>query len=220
MKFTKDELSEALRAKLTNKGKKNLSMSTRTFNGMVEKIFKRLEKRESEDELDDIVTDYIEDFEEVEGDFRKRDSEHAKKVKELEEKPSKPKEEKETESEEDVPAWAKKLIEDNKKLHEKVTGYEEARAVKEKRKELYRILEKKGVSKEYLDDYDDAIQVTSNTDIDELAEKWEKRYNRHKSSDTTGYTPGASGGSGGDDKDDFADIVAIRKRTMHIDDNQ
>ena len=39
MKFTKEQLSEALKAKLTNNGKKNLAMSERSFNEEVEDIY-------------------------------------------------------------------------------------------------------------------------------------------------------------------------------------
>ena len=59
MKFTKEQLSEALKAKITNNGKKNLAMSERSFNGKVERIYKRLEKASDSDdlELDDVVAD-------------------------------------------------------------------------------------------------------------------------------------------------------------------
>ena len=51
MKFTKEQFSEALKAGITNNGKKNLAMSERSFNGKVERIYKRLEKASDKDEL-------------------------------------------------------------------------------------------------------------------------------------------------------------------------
>ncbi|MDE6151789.1 MAG: hypothetical protein K2G12_07385 [Prevotella sp.] len=72
MKFTKEEFSEELKKRLTNNSKKKLAQSDRTFNASVERIYKRLEKREDDEmELDDAVEDYLPDFEEIEGNMRK-----------------------------------------------------------------------------------------------------------------------------------------------------
>ena len=72
MKFTKEEFSEKLKEKLTNKGKKPMQQSERTFKKLVEKIYARLEKRDDDEtELDDAVADYLEDFEEIEGNLNK-----------------------------------------------------------------------------------------------------------------------------------------------------
>ena len=72
MKFTKEQFSEALKAGITNNGKKNLAMSERSFNGKVERIYKRLEKASGNDELelDDAVADYLEDFQEDDNNIR------------------------------------------------------------------------------------------------------------------------------------------------------
>ena len=72
MKFTKEEFSEKLKNKLTNNGKKPMQQSERTFKKLVEKIYARLEKMDDDDtELDDAVADYLEDFEEIEGNLNK-----------------------------------------------------------------------------------------------------------------------------------------------------
>ena len=72
MKFTKDEFSEKLKNKLTNNGKKPMQQSERTFKKLVEKIYARLEKRDDDEtELDDAVADYLEDFQEIEGNLNK-----------------------------------------------------------------------------------------------------------------------------------------------------
>lgn len=72
MKFTKEQFSEALKVKLTNNGKKNLAMSERSFNGKVERIYKRLEKASDKDELelDDVVADYLDDLQEDDNNIR------------------------------------------------------------------------------------------------------------------------------------------------------
>ena len=49
MKFTKEEFSEKLKDKLTNKGKKPMQQSERTFKKLVEKIYARLEKRDDDE---------------------------------------------------------------------------------------------------------------------------------------------------------------------------
>ena len=214
MKFTKNELSEALKGKLTNNGKKHLSMSSRTFNRMVEKIYSRLEKREAEDELDDIVEDYIEDFEEVEGDFRKRDSDHAKEKKEWEK--SKKDDDDDDPEKKEPEDKLDKLLKEIQDMKLERENEKAARSAKEKKSQLYSLLKEKGVSKEYLEDYDDAISVDKDTDIEALAEKWEKRYNKHKASDDNHYTPGGAGGKKDDDEAQFSDIVKLRKQALHI----
>lgn len=80
MKFTKEQFSEALKAGITNNGKKNLAMSERSFNGKVERIYKRLEKASGNDELelDDAVADYLEDFQEDDNNIRNDNSKFVK----------------------------------------------------------------------------------------------------------------------------------------------
>ena len=73
MKFTNEQLAEALKAKLTPNGKK-LAMSERTLKANVERLYKRLEKSENDDELDDVVMEYLPDFQEIDGNVRKDNS--------------------------------------------------------------------------------------------------------------------------------------------------
>ena len=73
MKFTNEQLTEALKAKLTPNGKK-LAMSERTLKANVERLYKRLEKSENDDELDDVVKEYLPDFQEIDGNVRKDNS--------------------------------------------------------------------------------------------------------------------------------------------------
>ena len=82
MKFTKEELSEKLKYKLTNNGKKPMQQSERTFKKLVEKIYARLEKMDDDDtELDDAVADYLEDFQEIEGNLNKDKADFVKEWK-------------------------------------------------------------------------------------------------------------------------------------------
>ena len=52
MKFTKEQLSEALKAGITNNGKKNLAMSERSFNEEVEDIYADLGESGNNEELE------------------------------------------------------------------------------------------------------------------------------------------------------------------------
>lgn len=80
MKFTEEQFSEALKTKITNNGKKNLCMSERTFKSNVKRIYERLEKFNDEElELNDAVTEYTPDFEDIEGNMRKDNSDFIKK---------------------------------------------------------------------------------------------------------------------------------------------
>jgi len=80
MKFTLETFLEALKTRLTDKGKKNLSMSERTFKSNVERIYKRLEKADDEElELDAAVEDYLPDLETIEGNMRKDNADFIKR---------------------------------------------------------------------------------------------------------------------------------------------
>lgn len=76
MKFTEEQAVEALRAELTNKGRKTLHMSERTLASLTEKLVKKLATEETG--LPDFVTDAIEILDVTEGDARKKNSDFAK----------------------------------------------------------------------------------------------------------------------------------------------
>lgn len=76
MKFTEEQAVEALRAELTNKGRKTLHMSERTLAKETAILIKKLATEETG--LPDFVADVIEILNEYEGDARKKDSDYAK----------------------------------------------------------------------------------------------------------------------------------------------
>lgn len=76
MKFTEEQAVEALRAELTNKGRKTLHMSERTLARQTAILVKKLATEETG--LPDFVTEAIEILNEYEGDARKKDSDFAK----------------------------------------------------------------------------------------------------------------------------------------------
>ena len=215
MKFTKEEFSEKLKDKLTNKGKKPMQQSERTFKKLVEKIYARLEKRDDDElELDDAVADYLEDFEEIEGNLNKDKADFIKdwKKKHPEKDPDDDDDDDDDSNDDDdgkgkQKSKGKKNRNDSKldMLLKKIEDLEKAqseRAKEEKvaklRKELKASLKKEGVDDaEWLDGYLKKLTITEDTDIDEEKKDALKLYNK-VNSQTTSFTPNKSGGKSGE----------------------
>lgn len=212
MKFTKEEFSEELKKKLTNGGKKKLAQSDRTFNAQVERIYKRLEKREDDEmELDDAVADYLPDFEEIEGNLR---SDNAAFVKDW--KKNHP--EKGSDKDPDDPTGnggqggqggnaggddaMSKILAKLDALEKKQNERDKAEKIAGKRKELKSALKKDGVEDtEWIDNYIKKLNITEETDIDEEKDDALKLYNKSNAQTPTYQTPGGAGGKGGNEVD-------------------
>lgn len=214
MKFTKEQLSEALKAKLTNNGKKNLAMSDRSFNGKVERLYKRLEKASDKDELelDATVSEYLEDFQEDDNNVR---NDNSKFVKEWEKNhPAKEDKEKEDEGKGDE-SKLDKLLKEIQDLKSEREEEKKAKAVSDKRNQLKSALKGKEVkNEEWINDQLELIHIDSETDVDALTERMVKSYNKFSSNTPPDITPGGAG-SGSEKPDDYADVVAIVKKQSH-----
>ena len=171
MKFTKEEFSEELKKLLTDNGKKPMVQSERTFNASVERIFKRLEKFDDESELDSAVADYLPDFQEIEGNMRKDNSDFVKKW-EKEHKNSS------DNSNEEGSKNGNNAAEGNSELSEllKRMGTIEdllakqrlAETISSKKKQLKKALKKDGVEDdEWIEKYIAKLNIDEDTDIDE-----------------------------------------------------
>ena len=171
MKFTKEEFSEELKKLLTDNGKKPMVQSERTFNASVERIFKRLEKFDDESELDSAVADYLPDFQEIEGNMRKDNSDFVKKW-EKEHKNSS------DNSNEEGSKNGNNAAEGNSELSEllKRMGTIEdllakqrlAETISSKKKQLKKALKKDGVEDdEWIEKYIAKLNIDEETDIDE-----------------------------------------------------
>ena len=171
MKFTKEEFSEELKKLLTDNGKKPMVQSERTFNASVERIFKRLEKFDDESELDSAVADYLPDFQEIEGNMRKDNSDFVKKW-EKEHKNSS------ANSNEEGSKNGNNAAEGNSELSEllKRMGTIEdllakqrlAETISSKKKQLKKALKKDGVEDdEWIEKYIAKLNIDEDTDIDE-----------------------------------------------------
>lgn len=202
MKFTKEEFSEELKKKLTNGGKKKLAQSDRTFNAQVERIYKRLEKREDDEtELDDAVSDYLPDFEEIEGNMRKDNASFINDWKKNHPDKDPDKDPDSNKKQDDNDAMSKILAKLDA-LEKKQNERDKAEKIADKRKELKSALEKDGVEDaEWIDSYIKKLNITEDTDIDEEKDDALKLYNKSNSKTPISQTPGGAGGKGGNEVD-------------------
>lgn len=214
MKFTKEQLSEALKAKLTNNGKKNLAMSERSFNGKVERIYKRLEKASDKDELelDDVVADYLDDLQEDDNNIR---NDNSKFIKEWEK--NHPNKDDRSDKKDDKGDESKldKLLKELQDLKSEREEEKRAKTISEKRNQLKSALKGKEVKNEdWINDQLELIHIDSETDVDALTERLVKSYNKFNANTPPDITPGGTGG-GKEKTDDFADVVAVVKKQSH-----
>lgn len=207
MKFTKEQLSEALKAKLTNNGKKNLAMSDRSFNGKVERLYKRLEKASDKDELelDATVSEYLEDFQEDDNNVR---NDNSKFVKEWEKNhPAKEDKEKGDEGKGDE-SKLDKLLKEIQDLKSEREEEKKAKAVSDKRNQLKSALKGKEVkNEEWINDQLELIHIDSETDVDALTERLVKSYNKFSSNTPPNVAPKGAGGGSENLEHEFDDIA-------------
>lgn len=214
MKFTKEQFSEALKVKLTNNGKKNLAMSERSFNGKVERIYKRLEKASDKDELelDDVVADYLDDLQEDDNNIR---NDNSKFIKEWEK--NHPNKDDRSDNKDDKGDESKldKLLKELQDLKSEREEEKKVKAISDKRNQLKLALKGKEVKNEnWINDQLELIHIDSETDVDALTERLVKSYNKFNANTPPDITPGGTG-SGKEKTDDFADVVAVVKKQSH-----
>lgn len=214
MKFTKEQCSEALKVKLTNNGKKNLAMSERSFNGKVERIYKRLEKASDKDELelDDVVADYLDDLQEDDNNIR---NDNSKFIKEWEK--NHPDKDDRSDKKDDKGDESKldKLLKELQDLKSEREEEKKVKAISDKRNQLKLALKGKEVKNEdWINDQLELIHIDSETDVDALTERLVKSYNKFNANTPPDITPGGTGG-GKEKTDDFADVVAVVKKQSH-----
>ena len=214
MKFTKEQFSEALKVKLTNNGKKNLAMSERSFNGKVERIYKRLEKTSDKDELelDDVVADYLDDLQEDDNNIR---NDNSKFIKEWEK--NHPNKDDRSDKKDDKGDESKldKLLKELQDLKSEREEEKKVKAISDKRNQLKLALKGKEVKNEdWINDQLELIHIDSETDVDALTERLVKSYNKFNANTPPDITPGGTG-DGKEKTDDFADVVAVVKKQSH-----
>lgn len=214
MKFTKEQFSEALKVKLTNNGKKNLAMSERSFNGKVERIYKRLEKASDKDELelDDVVADYLDDLQEDDNNIR---NDNSKFIKEWEKNHPNKDDRSDNKDDKGYESKLDKLLKELQDLKSEREEEKKVKAISDKRNQLKLALKGKEVKNEdWINDQLELIHIDSETDVDALTERLVKSYNKFNANTPPDITPGGTG-SGKEKTDDFADVVAVVKKQSH-----
>lgn len=214
MKFTNEQAVEALRAELTNKGRKTLHLSEDTLKRQTE-ILVRLVANE-EMGLPDFVTLAVESLNVYEGDARKKDSIHAKKEMEWEaqtkQNPDDPEPPKPTENPE-----LKAALERIAAL-EKQNAEATARAsIAQKKKDITAKLKEKGVKdEEWLNDFLSEVNITEDLDVDAKSDSWVKLYNKSKANGGNPVPPANPNGGSPNDKVKMDDVVAYIEQNNHI----
>ena len=217
MNFTKEQFSEALKAKLTNNGKKNLAMSERSFNEEVEDIYADLEESGNNEELElaDAVGKKIKRLERIDNNVR---NDNSKFVKEWEKNhPQKNNGDGNGDGYGDGgnKSELQKMQEQINSLLKREEENNKAKAVSEKRSQLKSALKGKDVKNEdWINDQLELIHIDSETDVDALTERLVKSYNKFNANTPPYITPGGTGG-GKEKTDDFADVVAVVRKQSH-----
>lgn len=209
MKFTKKQLLDTLKGKLTANGK-HLSISDKTITSLSDSHYDLLVNEETE--LDDFVSRILPQFVTLNGNYEKDNADFIK-------------------------SWQKDhpsgnggngdgkgngngngngsgsnpeltaLLERLNKLEEKEAAVEAERNLSQKRSELRAKLKEKGVKDDkWAETYLKKLTITNDSDLDKEAADALEFYNMAHSS-TTHNTPGGSGGS--ETKTDWSDVINI-----------
>nr|DAG82346.1 MAG TPA: hypothetical protein [Caudoviricetes sp.] len=207
MKFTKQQLLDTLKAKLTANGK-HLSISDKTIKSLSDSHFDLLVNEETE--LDELVSKLLPQFVSLNGNYEKDNADFIKKWNT--EHPRKdPKEEpggNNNNGNEPNDAMSK-LLKRLEALEQRGAEYETERLVSGKRSELLAKLKEKGINDtKWVDAYMKKLTLTKDSDIEKELSDAEEFYNTSHSSTKTN-TPGASGLGDGGEKVDFSDIIGI-----------
>ena len=196
MKFTEEEFSEKLKKSLTSDGKKPMQMSERTFKKFVGKIYKRIEKYDEESELDASVEEYLEELEELEGNYNKDRADFVKEWKEKHPDKKEP-EKKDPNKDEDTDERITSLLQKVEEMQAEMKEAKTKAAISKKRDELKSTLKKAGIDdSEWIKGYLGKLNITEDTDVDSEKDDALKLYNRQNVSPshaTPGYTGGGNG---------------------------
>ena len=199
MKFTKQQLLDALKGKLTENGK-HLSISEKTIKSLSDSHYDLLVNEETE--LDDLVGKILPQYVSLNGNYEKDNADFIKKWREehsglkrqTTEEPVPQKDKK------DLPPEVKALMEKVRVLEEKDAKHEAARLVSQKRDELLSKFKEKGIrDNKWTEKYINKIAITKDTDVDKEATDALDFYNLVHAK--AGGTPGSAGTGSGDNAD-------------------
>ncbi len=208
MKFTKEQLAEALKAKLTPNGKK-LAMSERTLTGHVEKIYKRLEKADDESELDDAVAEYLPDFEDIDGNIRKDNADFIKAYKDKKDDVDK------KDISGDGDSRLDEILKEIQELRDE-RALEKAKGEAERKRSAILVkFKEKGIKDDkWAQAYLKKLKIDSETDVDSETSDALALYNLQHTNIDIDINPGGTGGGTSDHADDdfIKEVAAGIKR--------
>lgn len=206
MKFTKEEAYKDLVAKLTSKGEK-LNLSERTLNKHLDTLIKFVANEEME--LSDFVKEVLPDIKELDGQYRKDNSDFIKQW-EKDHPVQQPPKQQQTDPTKDE--YTKKLEERLEALEAKERENEKSKMIAGKRNELLNAMRSKGIKDdEWSNSLLAEVSITEDIDVESKAESFLKMYNKQQAAFEGGATPQSSFG-GSKDKDPLSNVKNFRKQ--------
>lgn len=215
MKFTKKQLLDTLKGKLTANGK-HLSISDKTITSLSDSHYDLLVNEETE--LDDFVSRILPQFVTLNGNYEKDNADFIKFWQKDHPSGNGGKGEGNGNADDNGNGNGNgnsggsspeltALLERLNKLEEKEAAVEAERNLSQKRSELRAKLKEKGVKDDkWAETYLKKLTITNDSDLDNEAADALEFYNMAHSS-TTHNTPGGSGGS--EEKTDWSDVINI-----------
>ena len=196
MKFTKEQLLDALKAKLTANGK-HLSISEKTIKSLSDSHYDLLVSEETE--IDDLVSKILPQYVSLNGNYEKDNADFIKKWKE-DHPESKPKQNDAPNPGNNNPSEVeKKLLERLEALERKEAEAEAARLTSVKRGELLDKFKEKGISDDkWINAYLKKLSISKDTDIEAETADALDFYNLSHANSGGRNTPGNSGGNNND----------------------
>lgn len=192
MKFTKEQLLDALKAKLTANGK-HLSISEKTIKSLSDSHYDLLVSEETE--IDDLVSKILPQYVSLNGNYEKDNADFIKKWKEEHPEP-KPKPDKTPNPDNNPSEVEKKLLERLEALERKEAEAEAARLTSVKRGELLDKFKEKGISDDkWINAYLKKLSISKDTDIEAETADALDFYNLSHANSGGRNTPGNSGGN-------------------------
>ena len=193
MKFTKEQLLDALKAKLTANGK-HLSISEKTIKSLSDSHYDLLVSEETE--ISDLVSKILPQYVSLNGNYEKDNADFIKKWKEDHPEP-KPKPNDAPNPGNDNPSEVeKKLLERLEALERREAEAEAARLTSVKRGELLDKFKEKGISDDkWINAYLKKLSISKDTDIEAETADALDFYNLSNANSGGRNTPGNSGGN-------------------------
>lgn len=196
MKFTKEQLLDALKAKLTANGK-HLSISEKTIKSLSDSHYDLLVSEETE--ISDLVNKILPQYVSLNGNYEKDNADFIKKWKE-DHSELKPKPNDTPNPDNNNPSEVeKKLLERLEALERKEAEAEAARLTSVKRGELLDKFKEKGISDDkWINAYLKKLSISKDTDIEAETADALDFYNLSHANSGGRNTPGNSGGNNND----------------------